>query len=208
MPVETETDFSQAILNEARQEAEGIVDLARREAERILEEARKELEQAYRTESPTAAAQMAKTRFKQLVAAAKLDARKQHLLTQERLIADVWQNVSDQLLLAREDEAYPKLLQRLTHEGIDALDGEQFELIVAQEDRHFITQDFLQALSEQTGTTLALADQSEPDITGVIVQRADKRVRCDNSLQGILLRQEDTLRLEIAKRLFEADGVT
>ena len=205
MPVETETDFSQAILDEARQEAEGMIDLAKREAERILEGAREELEQAYQTESPKARTQIAKTRYKQIIAAAELESRKHYLLNQERLIATVWQQIADQLRDARTDVSYPNLLKRLIREGISVLDGEQFEIIVAQEDRHVMTQDFLQELSEQAAAKLSLAEISESEMTGVIIQRADKRVRCDNSLLGILQRQEHVIRLEIAQRLFGED---
>ncbi len=203
MPGETETDFSQAILEEARQDAENILDLARREAERILAGAREELERAYQAESPKAATQVANTRYKQIIAAVELEARKQGLLTRERLIAEVWQQVADRLRGVRNEAPYPDLLKRLAREGISALDGNQFEIIVAPEDRQLITLEFLQELSEQTATTLSLSEESEPEMTGVIVRRADKRVRYDNSLQGILQRQENVVRLEIAQRLFE-----
>lgn len=202
MPLETEMDFSQAVLDEARQEAENVIELARREAERILDGARDELEQETRKESPQTATQMAKTRYNQLVAAAELEARKQELLTQEELIARVNAQVAERLAALREDAGYPALLERLILEGLDALDGESFNIVVAPEDRSLIDDAFLKALENTTTRSLALSSESAPGITGVIVQRTDGRVQCDKSLQGILQQRENEIRVVIANTLF------
>ncbi len=203
MAGETVSDFSKAILEEAQQEAEGILDLARREADRIIEDAQGELEDIYQTESPRAATQMAKSRYKQLVAAAELDARKQMILTQERLMAEVERQVKDRLLHLRRDATYPALLAQLTREGLAQLDGDRFDIIVSEDDRSLISDAFLKELMADTGKTLRVSDRSEPGIAGVIIQRADKRVQCDNTLQAIYRRQDEDLRLMIAQQLFE-----
>ena len=208
MAGETVSDFSKAILEEAQQEAEGILDLARREAERIMEDAQGELDAIYQAESPRAATQMAKSRYKQLVAAAELDARKQMILTQERLIAEVERQIKDRLLRLRRDATYPALLTQLAREGLSQLDGEQFDLIVAEEDRPLITEAFLKELLSGTGKVARLAERSESGISGVIIQRADKRVQCDNTLQAIYRRKEEELRLMIAQQLFEGQNQT
>lgn len=202
MPVEIDTDFSQAILDEAKQEVEEILDLARREAERILDGAREELDQVHRTESLQTATQMAKTRYKQIIAAAELESRKQQLLGQERLIIEVQEQVQERLRSLRSEPSYPDLLVRLITEGVAALDGSEFEIIVNPEDHSLITPELLQNIGEKTEMTLVLSEHSEPEMVGAIVQRADKRVRCDNSLQGILQRRDDEIRLLIAKNLF------
>jgi len=208
MAGETVSDFSKAILEEAQQEAEGILDLARREAERIMEDAQGELEDIHQAESPRAATQMAKSRYKQLVAAAELDARKQLILTQERLIAEVEQQIKDRLLRLRRDTTYPALLAQLARDGLSQLDGEQFDLIIAEEDRVLITDAFLKELMANTGKTVRLSERSESGISGVIIQRADKRVQCDNTLQAIYRRKEEELRLMIAQQLFEGQNQT
>lgn len=204
----TVSDFSKAILEEARQEAEGILDLARREAERIMEDAQGELDAIYEAESPRAATQMAKSRYKQLVAAAELDARKQLILAQERLIAEVERQIKERLLRLRRETTYPALLTQLAREGLSQLDGEQFDLIVAEEDRALISDAFLKELMTGTKKTVRLSERSEPGISGVIIQRADKRVQCDNTLQAIYRRKEEELRLMIAQQLFEGQNQT
>ncbi|MBD3307117.1 hypothetical protein GF339_11885 [candidate division KSB3 bacterium] len=203
MPQGDAGDFSQAVLEEAKQQAEEIVTLARREAERILDGAREELNEAYRAEQQHAATQKAKTRYRQIVAAAELEAQKQRLLTQERLITKVLDQVQDRLLQVRETPQYPDLLLSLIREGVENVEGDQFEIIVDQADRDLITEALLTKLSTDTGATLTLSDNSQSGITGVIIQRADGRVRYDNSLQGILHRQKDRIRLLIAQELFE-----
>ena len=202
MPLDTDMDFSQAILDEARQEAKNIIDLAKREAERILEGARDDLEQETRKEDPQSATQMAKTRYKQLVASAELEARKQELLAQEQLIAAVKNQVTEHLLALREDAGYSALLEDLILEGLTSLEGEEFEILVAPEDRELIDDAFLTALRDKTERSLTLSDKSVEGITGAIIQRADGRVQYDESLQGILQQRENDLRGEIAKALF------
>lgn len=202
MPLDTDMDFSQAILDEARQEAEGIIDLAKREAERILDGARDDLEKETQKEEPQSTTQMAKTRYKQLVASAELEARKEELLAREKLIASVKNQVTERLLALRGESMYSTLLERLILEGLDSLDGDAFEILVAQEDRELIDQAFLDTLQQKTKRSFALSSTSIPGITGAIVQRADGRVQCDKSLQGILQQRENEIRVEIANTLF------
>lgn len=203
MPVEEGVDFSQAILEEAKQEANDIIDLARREAERILDDAREELEKIYIAERSHATTQMAKMRQNQIIAAAEFEAQKQELLAQERLIDEVLEKVRARLIQVREDSSYSDLLNKQISEGVRALEGDEFEIIVAPEDRVLITEDRLEELSQKTEKTLRLSEQSQSDITGAIVRRTDKRVMCDNSFQRVLERREDEIRLLIAQDLFE-----
>jgi vacuolar-type H+-ATPase subunit E/Vma4 len=202
MPVEDEANFSQAILAEATQEAEEIVDRARREAERILDGARVELDQINLAELPHTATQKAKTRYNQIIAAAELETRKQQLLTQERLIAEVQQRVKERLFQIRAESQYSDHLASLIHQGVTELEGDTFEVIVAPEDRELVTDKMLTRLHKETGKTVMLSEQSQTGITGAIIQRIDKRVLCDNSFQAILQRQQNELRLLIAQELF------
>ncbi len=202
MPVEDGGEFAQAILKEAKQEAEDIVDLAKREAERILDGARKELDQIYKKEAPQTATQKVKMRYKQVVAAAEFDARKQELLIQERLIAEVHAQVQERLLQIRAAAEYPDLFVRLIIDGLSELSGEEFEIIAAPEDRERITEDMLEMLRTKTGKILTRSEQTRTGVTGAIVQRVDQRVVCDNTLQGLFERRQAEMRVLIAQDLF------
>ncbi len=197
------TDFSQAVLAEAKQEADEIIDLARREADRILDGAREELEQICVAESPQTATQKAKTRHKHIVTAAEFEARKQEFLAQEKLIVEVQEQVKKRLLRIRDESLYPDLLAELIREGAAALASDGFEIIVAPEDRILVTDDLLSKLGQETGSSLTLSEQSRPGITGAIIQCVHKRVLCDNTLQGIFERQKSEIRSLIAQDLFE-----
>jgi V/A-type H+-transporting ATPase subunit E len=205
MSIGQETDFSQAILEEAKEEADSIVSLARREAERILDGAREELEKIYIAESPQAKKQQAAIRYNQIIASAELEARRKILLAQESFIQEVQSQVHDRLQRLREDEQYPHILQALIRQGLRELEGEEFEVLVAPEDRHLLTADVLKALKKATGKTVSLAESSQEGITGAIIQRTDKRVLCDNSFQAIIQREQAPIRLRIAGELFGQD---
>jgi vacuolar-type H+-ATPase subunit E/Vma4 len=202
MLVEGAVDFSHAVLEEAQQEAEGIVNLARREAERILESARAELDQVYLSESPQEKKLKAKTRYTQIVAAAELEAQRQLLLSQERMIAEVQQRVKERLPQIRNDSRYAEILMSLIRQGLTELDGSTFKVLVAPEDRQLVTDEMLTRLHEETGKTVQLSEQSQAGLIGAIIQRTDGRVMCDNSFQAILQRQQDEIRLLIAQELF------
>lgn len=203
MPVEDGTEFSQAILEEAKQEADEIVDLARREAERILDDAHGELEQIKAAEHSRTATQRAKMRYKQIIAAAELEARKQKILKQEALIAEVEKRVEQRLLQLRKEHQYPDLLKRVIRDGLRILEGQTFEVLAAPEDRAYITEEDLKRLGQEQDVSVTLADDALQDVSGVIVQRADKRVRCDNTFQRIFQRRKNEMRLLIAQELFE-----
>jgi vacuolar-type H+-ATPase subunit E/Vma4 len=202
MPVVDETDFSQAVLEEAKQEAEEIVDRARREAERILEGAREELDKIYIAESPQTRKQQAITHYNQIVSAAELETRRKILLAREQYIQEVQEQIKAQFWQLRNEQHYARLLWGLIRDALLKIEGEAFEVIVAPEDRELVTQQELNALCEQTGKTVTLSKRSHEGITGAIIQRVDQRVRCDNSLQAILQREQHTVRLLIAQELF------
>ncbi len=202
MPVGSETDFSQAVLDEAREEAEEIVDRARREADRILDSARKELDQIYQHEAPQAQKQQAQTRYNQIISSAELEVRKQELLTRERLIGQVQERVKERLRQIHTQARYPDIMAALIRRGLTEMEGEEFEVLVAAQDRGVVSDAMLTTLQQETGKTLRLADASVDEISGAIIRRTDQRVQCDNSLQAILQRRQEDIRLLIAETLF------
>jgi vacuolar-type H+-ATPase subunit E/Vma4 len=202
MLVEGAVDFSHAVLEEAKQEAEGIVNLAKHEAEHILDGARAELDQVYLSESPQEKKMKAKMRYTQIVAAAELEAQRQLLLGQERFVNDVRQRVKERLLHIRQEAHYAEILIALIRQGLSELDGSMFEVIVAPEDRPLVTDAMLKTLQAETGKTVQLAEHSQAGISGAIIHSVDGRAICDNSFQAILQRQQEDLRLLIAQELF------
>jgi vacuolar-type H+-ATPase subunit E/Vma4 len=201
MSVKAEMDFSQAVLEEAQDEAAKIVDLAKREAERILDGARAELDQIYRAEAPQTKKQEASIRYTQIIAAAQLENRRQLLLARERFIQSVEDRVQTQLVQFRATPEYPQLLRALVEQGLTELEGEAFEVIVAPEDRALLSDDALTELAQTSGKRVTLSVQPQPGITGAIIQRTDQRVRCNNSLQAILEREQIEIRRLILQEL-------
>ena len=206
MPGEETTEFSQAILQEARKEAEELMGRSRHEAEHILGTANSELDKVYRAEMSVEKTQATKLRYNQIIASAELHAQRQLLFSQERLLTEIQEQFEHRLLQIRKEPQYGDLLAALIRQGLTELEGETFEVFVAPEDRALVTPEMLAGLRERTGKNVMLAAQSQPGITGAIVQRGDHRVLCDNSLQAMFQRQRNELRLLIAQELFA--GIT
>ena len=168
----------------------------------ILEGARAELDQIYISESPQEKKLKAQTRYNQIVAAAELEAQRKELLRREQFIAEVQQQVQERLLQIRNESRYADILHALICQGLHELEGDTFEVIVAPEDQQFMTEEMLSKLCAETNKTVTLSEQSQAGMTGAIIQRTDKRVMCNNSLQAILQRERNTIRLLIAQELF------
>ncbi len=202
MSIGDEADFSKSILEEARQEADGILDLARREAERILQGAREELDKIYIAESPQAKKQQAATRQNQIIAAAELESRRTILLSQEEFIQRVQEQVRNRLEEFRRDQAYAQILQTSILQGLQELEGDAFEVCVAPQDRPLVTAAMLNMLQQQSGKSVTLAEETRDGMIGAFVQRVDGRVVCDNSFQAVMQREQASIRLLIAGSLF------
>jgi len=70
------------------------------------------------------------------------------------------------------------------------------------EEEKWLTPDLLEEVSAARGCHLAFA--ADPDLPpgGFVVLRADGRVRFDQTFQGIIGRQWETLRAETARQLW------
>jgi len=201
---EETTAFSQAILQDARQEAEQLLETARREANHIVENARAEVKKVAQSAAAADELQKAKLRYNQTIATAELQAQRQLLLSQERLIAEVQDRVKARLLQMRTAARYPQVLTTLIQRGLAEMEGESFELVVAPEDRALITAPMLQGFQKETGKVVRLSTNSQPEMTGVILQRVDQPIICDYSLQALWRRQQEELRVLVAQELFTA----
>jgi vacuolar-type H+-ATPase subunit E/Vma4 len=121
---------------------------------------------------------------------------------QEQYIQQVQEQVQERLRQFRNDKQYPHVLQSLIQQGLQELEGDTFDVLVATEDRTLVTSTMLQELQQETGKIVNLSEHTPDGITGAIIQRTDQRVVCDNSFQAIIQREQTPIRLLIARTLF------
>ncbi|MCD6247912.1 MAG: hypothetical protein J7J17_00395 [Hadesarchaea archaeon] len=168
---------------------------ARAEAERILEEGKREAKEAEG----------------RILASARLKARRLKLETQEKLIQEVFSRANDELTRARESERrYKKILEGLVESGGVATGGGELEVQILKKDEKFLPKSTLHKLarriSKSTGikTSLRISATLKNVGGGVVVQKADGSVKCDNTFEARLGRMRRSLRNQVARILFKS----
>lgn len=186
--------LAQALLAEAKEEAERIRRAAAEEAGRSIAEA--EAEAAERRE---AAARMrdAEARRSQVaaLALARLEARRQLLEAREHLIERVFALAAAALEALRARPEYESVLARLVGEGVAALGGQSFVLEVAPEDLPIAER----VAGSMASSNLAIETRAREGLAGgCIVWRADRRAFSDDTFVAALSRNKPRLRALVA----------
>jgi len=191
----------QAILDRGEKEAARIVAQARDQAARmaadeevrgreVLEHTRREV-QAQAHLAARSSLDRAELDSKRLVAQAK-EARLNEALEQGR----------ERLLAFRESAEYPEWLKRSLLRILGQLEGESFRVAAHPEENRWLTPELMEAVSRESGRKLEFSVDAELPPGGFTVTRADGRVRYDQTFQGLMERQRESLRAELARRLW------
>jgi vacuolar-type H+-ATPase subunit E/Vma4 len=191
----------QAITTQAKGEVDKILTQGREEADRRLKaaEARRQ-EVLARTRAEVEA--LAKLSARNLIDRAELEGKRQVSQTKETFLTEVFDQAWAQLQAFRESADYRNWLRTTLLGAVQQLEGEEFQLLAHPEEAKWLTPDLLQEVSQAGGCRLDLA--ADPDLPpgGFVVARADGRVRFDQTFAGIIDRNRETLRAEIARKLW------
>lgn len=188
----------QAIMSQARAEAEEIVDEARAQAEDLLHEAEREAESA-RADILERARQEAETIRAEAVGEAEIAAHQLQLKKREQLIDHVFQGARDQLPSIVEQPDYGAVVHRLARQGLEHLGADGAVIRFDARTRETVgdgLEDLLRTLEDDLRVELSLG-QPLRDRIGVVVTTPDGHRRYDNSLQTRLGRMEPSLRAPV-----------
>ncbi|MCL5263918.1 MAG: V-type ATP synthase subunit E family protein [Chloroflexi bacterium] len=192
--------LSSAILDDARRRGQEIVGKAQESAESILRQAH-EAAVAKRQAVLAAAQRDAKGYKREIVSAARLEAKSLLLAKREELISRALETARDHLRASLKPEDRRAALEKLTLEAVTILGGGKLTVRSNEPDARLLTLKFLTDVERRlaaTGVTADLEPGPAVDIAGgVIVQKDQGRVVCDNSFEARLERQKWTLRNEI-----------
>jgi vacuolar-type H+-ATPase subunit E/Vma4 len=183
----------QAIIREAEQAAEKTLRDAKAEAEKI------------QTEILKKAAGQADAVRKRILSGVHLEVKKQHLQVIEETLAKIFQQVVDKLNAFRKDNAYGEFLERLTLEGVEALDSAEIQIIPGEIERPLMTGNRLTGIEKEAEkrkrkVRLTLSGQTLGE-GGVVMVSADGRTRFDNSFSARIRRYQSVLRMTAMKLL-------
>jgi len=192
----------QAIAAQGREEAARIIAQAREEAERSVAAAQAHREEALsRTQAEvTAQAQLA---ARTLVDRARLEARRRLAQAKEGIIRDLLAQVMERLQAFRESPQYPGWLKGALLAALQQLEGDRFQVRAHPEEARWLTPELLAEVSRERGCQLAWTGEAAVPPGGFLLVRADGKVRYDQTFQGILARQRESLRGDMARRLWD-----
>jgi vacuolar-type H+-ATPase subunit E/Vma4 len=177
----------QAITTQAKGEVEKILTQGREEADRRLKEAEARRQEVLARTRAEVEAQEGKRQVSQM---------------KETFLTKVFEQARARLQAFRDSADYRNWLRTTLLGALQQLEGEEFRLLAHPEEAKWLTPDLLQEVSQVRGCHLDLA--ADPDLPpgGFVVARADGRVRFDQTFAGIIDRNRETLRAEIARKLW------
>jgi len=205
MPLYDQVDLlCQAILTEGREEAEKILQQARSQADR-LETAEKGREQEVLERTRREVQARAHHDARNLVDRASLESKRRVAEAKETIMARIFELGRERLLAFRNSPEYGDWLKETLLKAVRELGGGNCRLMAHPEDAARLTADLLDEVSRETGASLEVAADGQTSPGGFLALSADGRLRYDATFQGILDRQRDSLRTELAKRLWQAE---
>ncbi|MFC7228160.1 V-type ATP synthase subunit E [Salinirubellus salinus] len=174
---------AEEIRDEGEQRAEEIVSEAESDAEDILEEAEREVERSIEQER------------EQTLSSAKLEAKQARLEARRELLADVREDVEEEVA-GLEGERREELTRALLDVAAEEFDGDDVQVYGRADDEELLTD----VLDDYEGFSYA----GEYDcLGGVVVESEGSRVRVNNTFDSVLAEVwEDNLR-EISDELFQ-----
>ena len=188
------------ILTEARQGAEKINAEAKEKLAHQQEELGKKLEE-YRDQTKRLAGQAAEEKRLRLLAAARLDLRKENLAAKRRLLDEVFTSAGRKLKEMGDDE-YRELMSRLI---IKAAQTGDEEIIVGRNESR-INAELIEQINYKLGSNnkgnLKLSKNKGSFDIGFVLRRG--KIKVNVTLPVLLAQARDKLEIELAKELFQA----
>ncbi|MEM2874991.1 MAG: V-type ATP synthase subunit E family protein [Candidatus Hadarchaeales archaeon] len=192
--------IAEDIIKEAREEAERIVAEARKEAEATLEAAKitaKETEEARLRE----AERMGAAEMERILSEGRLRIKKEILRRREELIESVFARARKELEEHVRSRKYEEDLVRIVKKAVKGIGARKVVVRTNRRDLGIIERE-KRTIERETGASLALGD---PIIVtgGVRVVAPDLRVELDETFEGRLAREMESLRVKVAETLFK-----
>ena len=165
------------ILADAEKRREENILIAKKEAET---EAKKILENGRKVN---------KNKKKILISKAKQESKKQIIKTKEEIIEECFIKAQQKLSQIK-DKEYENLLKKLIQKGIEKLGKNCIVLISRESDKKIVEHHGLKIVGKTDATG------------GIILKSVDGRITLDYTLDGILKREKQKIRIKVGKLLF------
>jgi vacuolar-type H+-ATPase subunit E/Vma4 len=134
---------------------------------------------------------------------AQLEARRRAAAAKETILNDILVQGLEQLHAFKQTADYQPWLRQALLAAVGQVGGDKFRVAAHPEEATRLTPELLSEVGRDCGCALELEPAADVPAGGFVLVRADGRVRLDQTFQGIMARQREGLRAEIARRLWE-----
>lgn len=195
-PVEESIELlTQAVMSEARGEAEQVLKEARAKAEGIRQQAQVQAA-AERKGILERAGMEAERTHRQALVSAQMKARMLELHHREKRLKDVFEAAGQKLPSVQAWKDYDEIAIQLVREALIHLGSKSAQIRADARTRHALTKQVVEKLSKELNMKIAVKETLSRG-TGVIVQTEDGRMQYDNTLETRLVRLQGTLRSSV-----------
>jgi V/A-type H+-transporting ATPase subunit E len=192
------------ILKDVQEEAEGTLSESEKEAKEILKTAKKEADHIYSNAIHGATSKASNERLK-IQSLTEVEKRNRLLQTKEELVDLAFERAMKKIQDFTKTDEYHNLLIELIKRGTDKLPSGKILLKVNAADKKWLLEGNLKKISKGLKSDLEL-DPTTGDFTGgCALQTEDQKVQFDNTFENRLKHLRPTLRIQIAKILFETE---
>ena len=111
--------------------------------------------------------------------------------TKERIVSKAFHDAEQRLSGLRNDPKYPAVFNKLTHEAIESVGGEEFRIHIDKRDEHLVKR----IMSDMNLTAEIIADLQ--CFGGLVVSTRNESVKISNTLESRLERAKERKKLEV-----------
>jgi len=193
------------ILREAKEQAAGIVGAAKKEAATILNAARFTAREEGEREAKETQ-EKGKRIYEEVFVEGKMRAKKEALQKREETINEVFKEAEKKLRKYATSKKYQGDLIRLVIDSCKKLDSNQVVIHTNERDLRVLKRaqkKITKALSTKGAAARISLGKPIQAIGGVKVATTDGKIELDNTFEGRMHRDFDTLRVKVARLLFE-----
>jgi V/A-type H+-transporting ATPase subunit E len=191
--------LSNAVLRDARSDADQVLADAKAKAEEIKHRAQEqaESERAKILEQANVDAERIR---RQAIATTQLKARTMELEQREKLLKEVFETAKQRLTSVQRGSDYEKTAQRLLREALVQLGASQAKVRADEVTQNTFSVDMLEKMSKELDMQIQLDEPLEKGIC-VVVETEDGHRQYDNTFETRLGRMQDNLRTPVYRIL-------
>ena len=190
------------VLEDVQKEAEAIIVSAENQAKETLKAGREQAIQKYQT-LMNQATNKAEGERRKIASVTEVEMRNRLLQAKEGLVNAAF----DKALVKLEDfvttEEYHGYLLQLVEEVARRIGQKELVIHVNANDKRWLTPDMLNRLSKKLHCDIKLSKQTEAFIGGCKIETLDGKISYDSTIDNQLKELKPTLRVKVAKILFE-----